>query len=896
MTIIFEIDYATKWGENLYICGNTAALGNNRELHAIAMECNDGHTWRAYVELDPESCDKLIYSYLVRRDDGTVRHEWGKGHQLYPGNGDTPIHIYDSWIDTPADKSMHSSAFVECIFKHEAVPVEDRCPTKDSILIQIDAPAIPADMTLAVSGSSDALGRWNHDRVVRLNPYGNGVWGIRIPLSTDEKSFEYKFLVIDSATSGIIAWEPGENRRFSADGAEPETEYVINGLRFNNPLKPWRGAGVVLPVFSLRTEADFGVGDFYDIMPLVDWAVSCGLRFIQVLPVNDTTMTHRWTDSYPYNANSTFALHPMYLRIDEMGTLNSADRRQFYEQKRKGLNALPDMDYEQACSYKRQYTRELFEQDYTEIIESADFKQFVDANRTWLMPYAAFCVLRDRLHTPDIRQWGEYEIYDRQKIERFIDENRHDINYECYLQYHLDRQLRRVRRYADNHGVALKGDIPIGISRDSVDAWLYPELFNLDSSAGAPPDDFSTMGQNWGFPTYNWERMATDGFAWWKARFRKMAEYFNAYRIDHILGFFRIWQIPLNAVHGLLGTFNPAKPFTPDELKYSYDFDFDRLRFTRPYITDDLLDSFDKQIADALRQQYLTAASGGRYELRSSFDTQEKVRDYFYQHHDEENPFSNALRSTLYSLIDDVLFIEDSKEKDKYHPRISPFDTHIYRSLTEHERSAFDRIHEDFFYKRHNDFWREKALWKLPHLIEATDMLVCGEDLGMIPQCVPDVMDSQQILSLKIQRMPDEWGVEFGNTATYPYRSVCATSTHDMAGIREWWEEDHDRSQRFYNLNLQNEGEAPHSAEPYICEQIVEQHLQSPSMLCILPWQDYMAMDGELRLDDYRNERINIPSNPRHYWRYRMHMTIEELTRHTGFSDKIKSMITRSGR
>ena len=402
------------------------------------------------------------------------------------------------------------------------------------------------------------------------------------------------------------------------------------------------------------------------------------------------------------------------------------------------------------------------------------------------------------------------------------------------------------------------------------------------------------MGQNWGFPTYNWDMMARDGYAWWKARFRKMAEYFDAYRIDHVLGFFRIWQIPLDALHGLLGVFNPAMPLTPDEMRYSFDFYFQGEVFTQPYIVDYQLNEIFGEYADEVRATYIEPIENGRYRLKSQFSTQRRVADHFASKAKDER--NERICEGLMQLIDNVLFIEDPYQKGKYHPRIAAQSTYIYRSLNDYDKWAFNRLYDDFFYHRHNGFWHEKAMAKLPPLIEATDMLCCAEDLGMIPACVPDVMRRLEILSLEIQRMPKDPAVEFADTWHYPYLSVCTTSTHDMGGIRQWWESDPAATQRFYNHVLGHQGKAPYFAEPWICHQIVDQHLKSPSMLCVLPLQDWLSTDGQLRRQDPRDEQINIPANPRHYWRYRMHLTLEQLNAEEKLRNSILNLIGSSGR
>lgn len=892
MKLTFNINYRTEWGESLFITGSDKALGAGDLEHAVPMRLTGDSDWKAEVEI-PDSVLHFDYGYVVRHENGTVRHEWGP-KRLFVHEADAHrISVYDRWQDQPWDKPYYASAFVDCILRrnNRAAAV---LPVAGMLTLKVTAPMVRPDEVVAVCGENPALGLWDPAQSVVMSDAAYPEWAVNIPVGDIKGSSQYKFVILKKNTLALVAWEGGENRTLNVNPAAPDECIVSAGQRLINPLATWHGAGVAIPVFSLRSEEDFGVGDFMDLMKMVDWAASTEQTFLQVLPVNDTTMTGTWTDSYPYNANSTFALHPMYLRLQEMGRLNDTERQRYYDALRRELNELKQIDYERVNNAKNAFTRELFDQNGAETLAGDDFKSFLARNESWLTPYAAFCVLRDINHTPEMDKWGEYAVYDKDKIDKFIEKHRHDIEYVYYIQYHLDRQLKKVREYAASHGVAIKGDIPIGISRTSVDAWISPRLFNLDCQAGAPPDDFSVLGQNWGFPTYNWEEMSRDGFAWWKARFRKMAEYFDAYRIDHVLGFFRIWQIPMDAVHGLLGVFNPALPFSVDELRYNYDFWLDVDMQTRPYIMDWFLGDFFGEFTDECRNTFLVDAGYGRYHLRPEFDTQRKVVNYFARK--EKNDKNSKICNALLGLIDQVLFIEDPYEKGKYHPRITGQFTYAYRALNDYERWCFDRLYNDFYYRRHNDFWYGKAMWKLPHLIDATDMLVCAEDLGMIPDCVPAVMHALEILSLEIQRMPKDPQAAFGNTWSYPYYSVCTTSTHDMDGIRRWWEADRAATQRFYNEVLHEPGEAPLYAEPWICDRIVSLHLESPSMLCILPLQDWLSMDGVIRRQDPREELINIPANPRHYWRYRMHLTLEELNNQKDFNTMLRDKILASGR
>ena len=891
MKITFKVGYNTAWGENLFISGNIPELGNGREEDAVAMAYADG-IWSVEVDV-PAKTKEFSYSYLVKNNDASTKNEWGKPHLFRAGKGLRAVEVLDNWLETPIDKSYYSSMFVDAVFRRqsagEVVAVEGK-----SVTLLVTAPSVRPDEELLVTGSWDTLGAWDTNKALVLSDADYPLWAVTFPADDKGERLDFKFFKRNKNT-GIETWEYCNNREYSITAPKNKTvALVISGLRFCDSAYPWKGAGTAIPVFSIRTEDDYGVGDFLSIKKMVDWLSATNQTVLQILPINDTTMTRTWTDSYPYNSNSTFALHPMYLNLRAMGELLDEGRRFFFEEEGRRLNALAEVDYEAVNNLKCQYINEIYAQNGDQVLESDEFKSFVEKNNYWLRNYSAFCYLRDINGTADFSQWDDNAVYSAEKVDALYKDHEKEILKNSFVQFYLDRQLKESCRYAHERGVVLKGDIPIGISRTSVDAWTDPDLFNMDSQAGAPPDDFSVMGQNWGFPTYNWERMSQDGFQWWKNRMRKMSEYFDLYRIDHILGFFRIWQIPMTAVHGLLGTFNPAMPFSPDEMRNNYDFWIDADRQCRPYIMDYFLGDFFGEYTEEAKERFLYPLGDGRYGLKEEVDNQRKVANLFASW--EKNEKNQRLENALYGLLDEVLFIEDANEKGKYHPRISAQFTYIYRSLNDYERWCFNRLYNDFFYHRHNDFWYWKAMMKLPALVNSTDMLVCGEDLGMIPDCVPAVMSQLQILSLEIQRMPKDPKVEFGNPYHYPYLAVCTTSTHDMGGIRSWWEENHEKTQHFFNSMLGKDGGAPFFAEPWICDIIVSQHLESPSMLVVLPWQDWMSIDGQLRRENPKEEQINVPAISRYYWRYRMHLSLEQLMQENVLNNNIKEKIKRTGR
>ena len=653
-------------------------------------------------------------------------------------------------------------------------------------------------------------------------------------------------------------------------------------------------AGTLVPVFSLRSKDSFGVGDFGDLRKMVDWVAQTKQRVLQILPINATTITHTWTDSYPYSCISIFAIHPQYADFKALPQLTDATQRKRFEKLRKELNALPQIDYERVNDAKNEYLRLLFEQEGKKTFQTAEYKHFFEENKKWLVPYAQYCMLRDTYGTADFSQWPDHQTWDeadRTALTNVRSKAYKAVALHYYVQFIVYVQMKGVHEHARSKGVILKGDIPIGVNRHGCDVWQEPRYFNLNGQAGAPPDDFSANGQNWGFPTYNWDAMVADGCAWWVRRFSNMAKFFDAYRIDHVLGFFRIWEIPTHAVHGLLGQFSPALGMTREEIA-AYGLHFQEQLFTEPFITDWVLDRMFGERADEVRQRYVEPIGDGRSRMRPEYATQRQVEAAFLGAEERDL----WLRDGLYALISDVLFLRDHKDENKFHPRISVQFDFIYESLSDNDKQVFNRLYNDYFYRRNNQFWYREAMKKMPKLVNATRMLVCAEDLGMVPDCVPWVMNELRILSLELQSMPKDPSVRFGHLSRNPYRSVCTISSHDMPTLRQWWDEDEERTQEYYATMLYRGDKAPHPLPGWLARDIISRHLTSPSMLCILSIQDWLAIDERLRLPDANAERINIPANPKHYWRYRMHLNIEDLMADRKFNENIIELITQSGR
>ena len=889
MTVSFNIEYRTSWGEEVRIAGLLP--------ESIPMHTTDGIYWTADVELEvPKEGMTINYSYQIEQNQIIIRKEWDSfPRRLFlSGNSKKKYQIKDCWKNIPEQLYYYSSAFTEALLAHPDRTEIPPCHRK-GLVIKAYAPRINKDYCLAICGNQKALGNWDPDKAIPMSDANFPEWQIELDASKLKFPLEYKFILYHKEEKKADCWENNPNRYLADPELKTNETLVISDRYAYFDIPVWKGAGIAIPVFSLKSENSFGVGDFGDLKRMIDWAVSTQQKVIQILPINDTTMTHAWTDSYPYNSISIYAFHPMYADIKQMGTLKDKSAASKFNKKQKELNGLPAMDYEAVNQTKWEYFRLIFKQEGEKVLASGEFGEFFNANKEWLQPYAVFSYLRDAFQTPNFREWPRHSVYNAQDIEKMCRPESVDyphIALYYYIQFHLHLQLVAATQYAREHGVVLKGDIPIGISRNSVEAWTEPYYFNLNGQAGAPPDDFSVNGQNWGFPTYNWDVMEKDGYRWWMKRFQKMSEYFDAYRIDHILGFFRIWEIPMHAVHGLLGQFIPSIPMSREEIE-SYGLPF-REEYLIPYIHESFLGQVFGPHTDYVKQTFLLPAeTPGVYHMKPEFTTQREVESFFAGKNDENSLW---IRDGLYTLISDVLFVPDTKEKDKYHPRIGIQRDFIFRSLNEQEQNAFNRLYDQYYYHRHNEFWRQQAMKKLPQLTQSTRMLVCGEDLGMIPDCVSSVMNDLRILSLEIQRMPKNPMHEFGYLNEYPYRSVCTISTHDMSTLRGWWEEDYLQTQRYYNTMLGHYGTAPTVATPELCEEVVRNHLKSNSILCILSLQDWLSIDGKWRNPNVQEERINVPANPRNYWRYRMHLTLEQLMKAEELNDKIRELIKYTGR
>ncbi|KAG2638901.1 4-alpha-glucanotransferase DPE2-like [Panicum virgatum] len=909
VTLLFKLPYYTQWGQSLLITGSEPALGSwnvKQGLSLSPVHQDNELIWCGKVSVAAAFTCEYKY-YVVDDNKNVLRWEAGENRKLVLPSGVQEgdiIEIRDWWQDA-SEALFLRSAFKNVVFNAtEGVKKESQSASlnksldPEDIVVQfvISCPRLESGSTVVVTGSNPQLGRWQAQDGLKLTYVGDSLWKAICVLRKSEFPVKYKYCQISQA--GNSSLELGPNREVDIDLSSPkQSRYVVlsdGALRD----EPWRGAGVAVPVFSIRSDEDLGVGEFLDLKLLVDWAVNSGFHLVQLLPINDTSVNGMWWDSYPYSSLSVFALHPLYLRVQALSDAIPADVKEEIQQAKKQLDK-KDVDYEATLSSKLSIARKIFNLEKDKVLNSSSFKQFLSENEEWLKPYAAFCFLRDFFETSDHSQWGRFSQFSKEKLEKLISEGtlHHDvIHFHYYVQYHLYMQLSDAAAYARKKKVILKGDLPIGVDRNSVDTWVYPTLFRMNTATGAPPDYFDKNGQNWGFPTYNWEEMSKDNYGWWRARLTQMAKYFTAYRIDHILGFFRIWELPDHAATGLLGKFRPSIPLSQEEFLSEGLWDFNRM--SRPYIRQEILEEKFGSFWTVIAANFLNEYQKQCYEFKEDCNTEKKIIAKIKTSPEKSLWLEkeDSIRRGLFDLLQNVVLIRDPEDPTKFYPRFNLEDTSSFRDLDEHSKNVLRRLYYDYYFARQENLWRQNALKTLPVLLNSSDMLACGEDLGLIPACVHPVMQELGLIGLRIQRMPSEPNTEFGIPSQYSYMTVCAPSCHDCSTLRAWWEEDEGRRSRFYKTVVGSDEEPPSRCTPEVVHFIVQQHFDAPSMWAIFPLQDLLALKDKYTSRPAPEETINDPTNPRHYWRFRVHVTLESLLDDKDIQATIKGLVTSSGR
>ena len=657
------------------------------------------------------------------------------------------------------------------------------------------------------------------------------------------------------------------------------------------PHSDTRIAGLLVPLAALRSEHSTGCGEFADLPALAGWCASAGLKIIQLLPVNDSG-----GDSSPYSAISACALHPMYLRIDALPELTLIDDT-VKRDVQLALNTLrstqagrPRFSYDEVNTGKLNILRTIHAALPAGTPSLAgEMDHFLEEN-PWVKAYAVFRTLKDRQEQRAWMHWSKHQEADQALVETLWNtpELQHATRFYQWLQLRLAGQFSQAAAEVSKLGVALKGDIPILMNEDSADVWYRPEVFRRELQAGAPPDMFSRLGQNWGFPVYNWQNLEEENYQWWRQRLRQAARYYHAYRIDHVLGFFRIWAIPRGNSTGLPGFFWPQDGISRDELLEA-GFDQERLRWLKePHIRGD-------QLREALGPDVQVESLEGAVLRRIGGE------DLFLFAPEicGENDLSEialpqgspeTLRDWLLDQYRDRVFLDlpDGRLATTWTFR----ECWRFQTLSQGEKERLEEIAA-----RHqsssNELWAGHGRTLLQFMMETTEMLTCAEDLGVIPEAVPRVMKELGALGLMIPRWSHYWdrpGEPAIPLGEYPAMSVCAPSVHDTSTMRGWWEGEAGR-EILWELAGQD-GPCPQVFDSETARRVYGALMRCGSRIVVFQLQDLLVLDPDLPRTEPAQERVNVPGTANSFnWTWRMPIPLETLNGTTPLTAAIQELV-----
>ena len=636
-------------------------------------------------------------------------------------------------------------------------------------------------------------------------------------------------------------------------------------------------SGVAVPLFSLYSKQSIGIGEYLDLIPFGRWAAFCDFNIIQLLPVNDTG-----AESSPYSARSAFALNPVFINVQSVE--GSSEYEDEIQQGKVDFQKYGKIDYYNISTWKRMILRKIFDNRYDDLKKDKILLNWIDSN-AWAKPYCVYCTLKAQNDERSWKDWKNYRDPTPKDIEALWKKFAKDNLFQAWMQFEAEKQFSAAVTEVSKMGVRIKGDIPILINEDSADVWADRKYFSLDDRAGAPPDMFSYSGQNWGFPTYRWDVIEKDNFEWWRRRLAQASKFYHAYRIDHVLGFFRIWSIPQSETTGILGYFNPCVPLTYDKLA-SVGFMRETLEYLRrPNYGIDQLREFLGDNTDRLAPICFTQLEGhpDRLILKPEFSSEKAILAMSE---------SQEVKDKLLKVYWNRVFVP-SGDENTFYPYWYWYNAPVLYTLPDYEQEKLRNLIKENE-NAQNGLWEANATKLLSVLSQETDMLVCAEDLGAVPPCVPAVLNKLNILSLRIERWARNWNAPYSpyyDMDEYPRMSVCATSCHDTSTLRGLWQEkDFDRDLYWSHAHLS--GKAPEEVTPSVARQILAHVYTTNSLFCILPVQDYFALSASLSKCAPEEERVNVPGTVGgKNWCYRMPCSVDELMDYSSLSSDIRMLV-----
>ncbi|MFZ1798996.1 MAG: 4-alpha-glucanotransferase, partial [Chitinophagaceae bacterium] len=721
------------------------------EQEVYDMQFGDPAKWLLNLELNRSEFpnDEIVYSYYFKGLHGDKKYEGGLWRKLnisflkYE-----KISIVDQWNDAGDVRNIYNTpVFQQPHLNKEGKFKALKLKANSTHIFTINVPSLPLNTQLCLLGNCAAAGSWTISKKLFLTAADENNYLLQMKLSPEDFPFEYKYALYDTVKNSLLQFENGENRGIEKMD-EAIFQFVHDGFA-NFRYEEKKRVGISIPVFSLRSENSGGVGEFNDLKLLGAWAEKTGIQLIQILPVNDTTSTGSWEDSYPYSAISAFALHPIYMNLQTMAGKKYAVLAEKYATELKSYNELQEVSYPEVNRIKWNFFKEIFPLQKKQIFSSKKYQEFFDKNKYWLEPYAVFCFLRDKNKTADFYTWKAYKKYSVAALNKILKTKGEEISIHFFLQFHLHVQLLDAVMYLKKKGISLKGDLPIGIKGASADHWQNPELFNDNLLAGAPPDAFTEAGQNWGFPTYNWKAMKENNYRWWEAKLNHSSTYAAAIRLDHVLGFFRIWSIPKENTQGILGYFQPSIALHVNDFTKKNIY-FDEDRFCSPFITEKLVEEIFLEESGYVKDFFLHENVPGYFEFKEAFNTQKKLQEFILKRDDSAQ--SKKLLNKLLYLHSEIILLKD--KDNGFHFPVNMQYTFSFNALDEDAKNKLNALYHEYFFSWQNELWKRNGKEILSALHKTTNLLYCGEDLGWAPAFVPAVLKENGILSLEVQRMP----------------------------------------------------------------------------------------------------------------------------------------------
>ena len=640
--------------------------------------------------------------------------------------------------------------------------------------------------------------------------------------------------------------------------------------------------GTAIPVGALKTADSCGVGEFLDLIPFADFCKKAGLKLIQLLPVNDTG-----TESSPYSALSAFALHPLYISLKSLPEVEGKEELlKEITKLQKKYEKLPRFQYRELRRKKLELLQKIFESEKEKIISSSELSKWIK-NNPWIQVYSIFMQKKEKKHEASWKEWGEAQPTKKELDDLWKDKKNQDGNlFYAWVQMRLDEQFAKASKYAQSLGIKLKGDIPIMMNEDSCDAWAFPEYFNDEMRAGSPPDGPNPVGQNWGFPIYNWDNLKKDDYSWWKNRLIQASKYYQVYRIDHVLGFFRIWATPQRESTAMLGWTQPFEPITTDEL-HNLGFSDDRITWLSvPHVPTNQIEAVNN--GDYLGTHGILAKIMDRIGNEEMWRFKPEIKG-------EKDIWASDIPDNVKPRLAEfwrnraLVKVADGL----YSPLWTYHSTTAWQSLSDDEKYRLGQLIVTK-YSRMEVLWEEQARTLLGDLTSCTDMVACAEDLGSNPESLPRVLNDLSILSLRVVRWSRNWnapGEPYYQFGEYPYLSVTTSSVHDSSTARLWWLKEGD-AWDFYRTFPGDSDVQPGSYNSKTARYLLSKMAESNSVFCIHPLQDFLGLVEDYFDENPDNERVNIPGSVNEFnWTYRLPVTIEKLIKNKELISEINNIV-----